>query len=243
MIALQGVSKIFPGTGTGLDTLDLEFNEGEWVSLLGPSGCGKSTLLRLIAGLDVPTSGEIRHTHRKDRIGFVFQDPALLPWLTVQDNVALPLVLKGKDKREAGLLAQKELERLRIPHHSASRPHELSGGIKMRVSLARTLIRQPDLILLDEPFAALDEPIRIELGLELRDLFTTLKPTVLMVTHSITEGLWLSDRTLVLQGQPGRVVLDEKSTLTGGRTLAKRGDPEFLSMVERCFDLLRGGTR
>jgi NitT/TauT family transport system ATP-binding protein len=109
--------------------------------------------------------------------------------------------------------------------------------------LARALIRQPELILLDEPFAALDEPIRIELGLELRELFSSIRPTILMVTHSITEALWLSDRVVVFQGQPGRVILDERSPLGEVRTLSRRGDPEFLSMVERCFQLLKGAKK
>ena len=240
MIRLEGVSKIYPGTGTGLGSTDLEFQPGEWVSLLGPSGSGKSTLLRLVAGLESPSTGSLNQPHRRDRIGFVFQDAALLPWLDVLENVTLPLILKGRDRKSAHELAERELDRLRILPHAKSKPHELSVGIRMRVSIARTLIQQPELILLDEPFAALDEPIRIELGLELRELFSHLRPTILMVTHSITEGLWLSDRVVVLQGQPGTVALDERSTLGPVRTLAGRGDPEFLSMVERCFVLLKG---
>lgn len=242
MIRLQGVSKIYPGTGTGLGVSNLEFNSGEWVTLLGPSGCGKSTLLRLVSGLETPSTGVIHQPFKRERIGFVFQDASLLPWLDVLDNVMLPLILKGRDRQEARALAEKELERLKILPHAKSKPHELSGGIRMRVSLARTLIRQPDLILLDEPFAALDEPIRIELGIELRELFLSLKPTILMVTHSITEALWLSDRVVVFQGQPGVVVLDEKSNLGEVRSLSRRGDPEFLSMVDRCFHLLKGAS-
>ena len=243
MIKLQSVSRIFPKTKTGLGTTNLEFKEGEWVTLLGPSGCGKSTLLRLIAGLEHVTEGMVERSHPKEHIGFVFQDSALLPWLNVLENVILPLVLKGMPRKDAIGLAERELERLRIQSHAKSKPHELSGGIRMRVSLARTLVKAPRLILLDEPFAALDEPIRIELGLELRELFHSLKPTIVMVTHSITEALWLSDRVVVFQGQPGRVVLDEALNLGAVRTLAQRGDPRFLEMVERCFSLLKGGMR
>ncbi len=243
MIQLQGASRIFTKTGTGLGATSLDFNSGEWVTLLGPSGCGKSTLLRLIAGLEKPSEGTVIRPQAKDQIGFVFQDSALLPWLSVLENTMLPLRLKGVSLKDAKASAEKELNRLRIQIHAGSKPHELSGGIRMRVSLARTLVKSPKLILLDEPFAALDEPIRIELGLELRELFNSLKPTIVMVTHSITEALWLSDRVVVFQGQPGKVVLDEALGFGAQRTLSQRGDPRFLSMVERCFGILKGGLQ
>jgi NitT/TauT family transport system ATP-binding protein len=241
MIQFRGAEKIFSKTGTGLSKVDLEIKQGEWVTLLGPSGCGKTTLLRLIAGLEGLSSGSMQNSFSPQSLSYVFQEAALLPWLTVIENVILPLTLNGMARSEAILKARVWLEKLRISRHEGSYPDELSGGIKMRVSLARALITEPRLLLLDEPFAALDEPIRIELGLELRVLFRTLKPTVVMVTHSITEGLWLADRVLVFQRQPGKLVFDQGIGLGPERTLADRGDPVFLTMVERCFQFLKGG--
>ncbi len=243
MIQARGMQKIFAETGGGLGALDLIVNRGEWVTLLGPSGCGKSTFLRLVAGLEAPDHGKIAVEVPRSRMSFVFQEPALLPWASVLENVILPLRLRGVLLEEAHSRARPWLEKLRIEGFRNSRPDELSGGLKMRVSLARALITEPELILLDEPFAALDEPIRIELGLELRELFRTMSPTILMVTHSITEGLWLGDRVLVFQGRPGRVVLDDALGFGRDRPLALRGDPRFMSRVEKCFELLKGAPR
>ena len=240
MIEFKGLSKIFPQTGAGLGTISTVIESGEWVTLLGPSGCGKSTLLKLVAGLEDETSGEIRSPFQKNEMSFVFQESALLPWKTVAQNIVLPLTLRGVDEKVALEKARPWVQKLRIERFMQSKPHELSGGLKMRVSLARALITEPKLLLLDEPFAALDEPIRIELGMELRELWKTLRPTILMVTHSITEGLWLCDRALIFQGQPGKVVLDQKMDLGMDRPLSLRGDAHFLSTVEACFNLLKG---
>lgn len=240
MIHFERVSRIFTTTGSGMADFSAVIGAGEWVTLLGPSGCGKTTLLRLIAGLEVPTSGVIQNpVSIRDR-AFVFQEPALLPWLSAIENVMLPLRIRGVGPEEARQRARIWLEKLRISRHLESRPEALSGGMKMRVSLARALVTEPKLLLLDEPFAALDEPIRIELGLEIRELFCDLRPTIVMVTHSITEALWLSDRVLLFQGQPGRLVLDQKCNLSEQRTLSQRGDAKFISQVEECFQLLRG---
>jgi ABC-type nitrate/sulfonate/bicarbonate transport system ATPase subunit len=241
MIRLHGVGRIFPKTGLGLGALDAEFGDGEWVTLLGPSGCGKTTLLRLIAGLESPDSGSIESSFSPHEIGYVFQEAALLPWRTVMENITLPLTIRGVPRRDAEEKAMPWIRKLRIDRHTGSKPSELSGGLRMRVSLARALITDPGLLLLDEPFAALDEPIRIELGLELRELFRSLRPTVIMVTHSITEGLWLSDRVLLFQGQPGKLALDRAVDLGPERTLSQRGDPKFLLLVEECFSMLKGG--
>jgi NitT/TauT family transport system ATP-binding protein len=241
-IRFEGLQKIFTQTGAGLDSITAEIEPGEWVSFLGASGCGKTTLLKLVAGLEASTGGKLIQPYPSKELGFVFQESALLPWKTVKQNIMLPLVLRGVDPKVAFQQAEPWVEKLKLQRFLQSYPHELSGGLKMRVSLARALITNPRLLLLDEPFASLDEPIRIELGLELRELFKTYKPTILMVTHSITEALWLSDRVMVFQGQPGRLILDEKINLGADRSLALRGRPEFLRQVEQCFNLLRADS-
>lgn len=239
MIRFDRVQKIFLQNQAGLADFQAQIQAGEWVALLGPSGSGKSTLLNLVAGLDEVSGGKITHPYAQEEIGFVFQQAALLPWKTVMENISLPLSLKGKLTHEGTERVQLWIEKLKLTRFAHAYPHELSGGMKMRVSLARALITQPKLLLLDEPFAALDEPIRIELGLELRELWKQFKPTVIMVTHSITEGLWLADRVIVLQGQPGRISHEQVLPFGVDRPLSLRGRPEFLETVEKCFELLR----
>jgi NitT/TauT family transport system ATP-binding protein len=239
MIRFRALEKVFSGTGAGLGSVSTVFNEGEWVTLLGPSGSGKTTLLKLIAGLEQKSSGDIESSFSAEATSFVFQEPALLPWKSVLENIILPLTLRGMPSHEAKSKADPWLHKLGLDSFRNIRPHELSGGLKMRVSLARALVTEPKLLLLDEPFAALDEPIRIELGIELRNLFQQLKPTIIMVTHSITEGLWLADRAVVLQGRPGKVIWDEKINLGPSRPLSLRGDPEFLKKVETVFGFLK----
>jgi NitT/TauT family transport system ATP-binding protein len=195
--------------------------------------------LRLIAGLEKKTTGSLENSFATKDISYVFQEAALLPWKSVMENVILPLNLRGVATPAAEKRAAPWLAKLGLTDFANTRPHELSGGLKMRVALARALVTEPKLLLLDEPFAALDEPIRIELGIELRKLFIELKPTIILVTHSITEGLWLADRALVLKGKPGQIVSDEKINLGAERTLALRGDREFLKRVETCVDLLK----
>jgi len=241
-LRFESLQKIYPNTQAGLGAVDAEIPEGQWVTFLGPSGSGKTTLLKLVAGLETGSGGRLVQPYASREMGYVFQEAALLPWKNVCDNIELPLVLRGTPVKEARKAAQPWVEKLGLERFLKSYPKELSGGLKMRVSLARALVTNPKLLLLDEPFAALDEPIRIELGLELRDLWKTLTPTILMVTHSITEALWLSDRVMVFQGQPGRVVLDEAIHLGVDRPLALRGTPEFLQKVEQCFELLRART-
>jgi NitT/TauT family transport system ATP-binding protein len=238
MIVMRDLQKIFGGTGAGISSTSITFLKGEWVTLLGTSGSGKTTLLRLIAGLEQKSGGMLANPYSLQDTSFVFQEAALLPWKTVMDNIILPLRLRGMPKEHAKSKARPWLDKMRLHDFSHAMPHELSGGLKMRVSLARALVTEPKLLLLDEPFAALDEPIRIELGIELRALFKQLRPTVILVTHSITEGLWLSDRVLVLHGKPGKLVMDERVHLGDERPLHLRGDPEFLKKVETCFEVL-----
>ncbi|MBS1958363.1 MAG: ATP-binding cassette domain-containing protein [Bdellovibrionales bacterium] len=236
-----GLEKIYDSTKTGLAPFNASIPESQWVALLGPSGSGKSTLLKLISELE-PASGGTFHTpYARDQIGFVFQESALLPWLTVMENIMLPITIRGAAncETEARKRAKPWIEKLRLQNFLDAYPRELSGGMKMRVSIARALITEPKLLLLDEPFSALDEPIRMELGLELRELWKQLKPTVFMVTHSITEALWLADRAIVLHGQPGKIVLDEKLPFGHERPLSLRGSQDFQSRVEKCFELLK----
>jgi NitT/TauT family transport system ATP-binding protein len=245
-ISIRGLQKLYTGSSVGLGTTDLEIPSSQWISIIGPSGCGKTTLLKLIAGLEQPTRGSVTNPLSKKDMSYVFQDSALLPWKTVMENIILPLVLRGVSRASAEADAQIWIQKLKLEKFIHHYPSQLSGGLKMRVSVARALITKPQLILMDEPFAALDEPIRIELGLELRELWKTLKPTIIFVTHSITEALWLSDRVLVLQGQPGRIALDRTQTFGEDRPLSLRGAPEFQKNVEECFQLLRvdgGGAR
>lgn len=242
IIRFESLEKIYPQTQAGLGAVNATLAPAQWVSFLGPSGSGKTTLLKLVAGLEENSGGKLIRPYASSEIGFVFQEAALLPWKTVRENIILPLVLRGVSNEKASAEAQPWLHKLKLEKFAESYPHQLSGGLKMRVSIARALVTNPKLLLLDEPFAALDEPIRIELGLELRELFKTLKPTILMVTHSITEAVWLSDRIMVFQGQPGKVVLDETLSFGVDRPLALRGTPEFLQKVEKCFHLLRAST-
>lgn len=238
-IELQSLQKIYPKSGVGLDQINLSIPDSQWISLLGPSGCGKTTLLKLIAGLEEKSSGSIAQNFKKNEISYVFQDAALLPWLTVIENIILPLTLRGTPEKTATQEAQDWIKKLKIEKFIHHYPSQLSGGLKMRVSVARALITKPKLILMDEPFAALDEPIRIELGLELRSLWKSLKPTIVFVTHSITEALWLSDRVLVFQGQPGKIILDRTLPFGEDRSLALRANAGFQDQVEECFQLLR----
>ena len=238
-IELNALQKIYQPSNVGLGATTLSIPDGQWISLIGASGCGKTTLLKLIAGLIEKSGGSIAKNFQKNEISYVFQDSALLPWLTVLENIVLPLTLRGTSKKTAEMEAQAWIHKLKLEKFLDHYPAELSGGLKMRVSVARALITKPKLILLDEPFAALDEPIRIELGLELRALWKSLKPTIIFVTHSITEALWLSDRVLVFQGQPGKISLDNPLNYGEDRPLSLRGSPEFQTQVETCFQLLR----
>jgi NitT/TauT family transport system ATP-binding protein len=218
MIALSGVAKRFGSTqkegGTqALRDLSFDVAAGEFVSLLGPSGCGKSTALRLAAGLLTPDAGSIAYPGGKPEIGFVFQDPTLMPWADALTNVRLPLDLKKLTRREANDRAAHALVRVGLAGFERATPRELSGGMKMRVSIARALCSfigaaQPKLLLLDEPFAALDEITRNELGDDLLRLWRADGLTVLFVTHSAAESSYLAGRVLVMTPRPGRIAAD-----------------------------------
>jgi NitT/TauT family transport system ATP-binding protein len=210
LVELRGVGKRFgvePGGTQALAGLDLDVASGDFLALLGPSGCGKSTALRLIAGLVAPTAGTVRrHLADPRALGFVFQEPTLLPWATVERNVALPLKLLGMPRGEATARTAELLAQLGLAGFGRAYPRELSGGMKMRVSIARALAPRPRLLLLDEPFAALDEITRWKLNDDLRALWQTQDLTVVFVTHSVYESAYLATRIAVFSARPGRVL-------------------------------------
>ena len=210
LLSIRGLSKVF-GTGTtALAHVDLDLAAGEFVSLLGPSGCGKSTLLRLISGLASPTSGAVSWpgAGRAPELGFIFQEPTLLPWATTLANVVLPLKLAGVNRREAEDRAARMLALVGLSGFERAYPRELSGGMKMRVSIARGLVTRPKILLMDEPFAALDEITRHKLNDDLLRLWWEERFTAVFVTHSVFESVYLSGRVVVMAARPGRVVAD-----------------------------------
>jgi NitT/TauT family transport system ATP-binding protein len=209
-VSLRGVTKVYDSGVVALGPVDLDVCKGEFVSLLGPSGCGKSTALRLIAGLSAATSGTIRvSSARAGRsIGFVFQEPTLMPWTTVRENVRLPLKLARIPHQQADARVGDALAQVGLSEFADAFPRELSGGMKMRVSLARALVTDPDILLMDEPFAALDEITRFKLNNDLLALWRTLSKTVIFVTHSVFESVYLSQRLIVMTPRPGRIAAE-----------------------------------
>jgi NitT/TauT family transport system ATP-binding protein len=207
IVSLRGVSKTFTNGVRALERLDLDVREGEFLTLLGPSGCGKSTALRIVAGLSDPSSGAIdwRHGQSAAGLSFMFQEPTLMPWASVAGNVRLPLTLRGIDDVAAAPLIQQALAPVGLADFGQSYPRELSGGMKMRVSIARALVTQPKLLLMDEPFAALDEITRFKLNNDLLTLWQSLGKTVVFVTHSVFESVYLSQRIVVMTTRPGRI--------------------------------------
>ena len=210
-VSLRGVTKVYDNGVMALGPFDLDVRNGEFVSLLGPSGCGKSTALRLIAGLNAPTSGSVgvSQPHGQARaagaIGFVFQEPTLMPWTSVRENVRLPLKLAHAPTAEANTRVSEALAQVGLAEFADAYPRELSGGMKMRASLARALVTDPDILLMDEPFAALDEITRFRLNNDLLSLWRDLRKTVIFVTHSVFESVYLSQRVIVMTSRPGRI--------------------------------------
>jgi NitT/TauT family transport system ATP-binding protein len=210
-VSLRGVDKVYDNGVCALSAFDLDVRRGEFLSLLGPSGCGKSTVLRLIAGLSHPTSGDVRVARSSalartgNAIGFVFQEPTLMPWASVFDNVRLPLRIAHASRAAADAKVNEALARVGLSEFASVYPRELSGGMKMRVSLARALVTDPDILLMDEPFAALDEITRFRLNNDLIELWRSLRKTVIFVTHSVFESVYLSQRVVVMTPRPGRI--------------------------------------
>ena len=218
-----------------LDPIDLDIGRGEFLSLLGPSGCGKTTLLRIIAGLSEPSAGERRlavarsgsGTTAPGRIGFVFQDPTLMPWSTVLGNVLLPFRIAGRVGAAERERAAAELRAVGLAGFERAYPRQLSGGMRMRVSIARALVTDPELLLLDEPFAALDEITRMALNDDLLRLWERRRPTVVFVTHSVFESVYLSTRIAVMTARPGRIAADLAVGLPQPRERALRTMPAY----------------
>ncbi len=212
-ITLNHVSKQYPNGTVALQDMTLAVQPSQFVSLVGPSGCGKSTVLKIIAGLSQQTSGQIQwgpqgNQKALGRLAFVFQEPALMPWATVMDNVRLPLKLKGLSPQNTDPDIHKALDLVHLTGFERSYPRELSGGMRMRASIARALVTKPQMLLMDEPFGALDEITRSKLNSDLLDLWRQKMWTVLFVTHNIYEAVYLSNRVIVMASRPGRVIAD-----------------------------------
>ncbi len=225
-------------THTVLDNFDLKIKEKRFVSIIGPSGCGKSTLLRLMAGLETPNEGVILHKGEKltgpvKEIGMVFQSYSLMPWLNVYDNIKLGLKFKGIPKEERKGIVDEYLDIIGLRKFKYSLPHELSGGMQQRVAIARTLANDPDVILMDEPFGALDAHTRIQLQRELLKLWEMKKKTIVFVTHSVDEAIYLSDRIIFLSTDKGKIHLDLDVELDRPRD---RSNVEYAKLNKKLLD-------
>ena len=217
--------------------LDLTVAPGEFVALIGPSGCGKSTLLKVVAGLLPPSRGHLAFLpegrRRRGDTGFVFQSPTLLPWRTVRDNVLVPARILGLDPKQAERAADRLLEQVSLTEFARHYPHELSGGMRQRVSIARSLVAGPDILLMDEPFSALDALTREQLMIELQSMLEASGKSVLFVTHSIPEAVFMADRVVVLSERPARIIDVETVTLPRPRSLDTLGDPALTAACDR----------
>lgn len=240
IVQLDAVQKVFPNGTRALDPVSLTIREGEFVTLVGPSGCGKSTLLRLVAGLTAPSAGRVQlsETARARGVGFVFQSPTLMPWASVERNVRLPLALSGRRGADADAKVDRALALVGLQEFRHAYPRELSGGMQMRASIARALVDSPRLLLLDEPFGALDEITRNRLDQDLASLSRRENLTVLFVTHSIYEAAFLSSRVLVMSARPGRICADMAMDHGGERDDAFRSTGAFARTTVRLSDAL-----
>ncbi len=245
LLCMSHIEKTFRGNVVALRDLNLSLNQGDFLSLLGPSGCGKSTALRLIAGLMSPTTGSIEWQggQSDDDLGIVFQEPTLMPWARVKDNVWLPFRLRGKSFSSVKDDVLKALKLVGLEDFQNAYPRELSGGMKMRVSIARALVTRPRLILMDEPFAALDEITRHRLNNDLLALREAIGCTVIFVTHSVFESVFLSDRIVVMAARPGRIIGELSVDAPYPRSDAFRTSSEYAAsaaeascMLERAME-------
>jgi NitT/TauT family transport system ATP-binding protein len=246
VVSLRGVSKSFAKGGvTALQGIDLEVGKGEFVSLIGPSGCGKSTLLRIVGDIVEPSGGEVTvnakppRRARLDRdYGIVFQSPVLYDWRTVAKNIALPLEMLGWDRSRRTERVREMLDLVELTGFEKYHPWQLSGGMQQRVSIARALSFSPALLLMDEPFGALDEMTRERLNMELLRIWDDTGSTVIFVTHSISEAVFLSTRVVVMSARPGRITTVLPVELPQPRTFETREDPAFFELVTRVREAL-----
>src|SRR3974390_592790 len=236
VVSLRGVSKSYATGVQALADFDLVIRAVEFVSFLGPAGCGKSTALRIVAGLSAATAGRVEWPNGEAPIGFVFQDPTLMPWATVEKNVALPLTLAGRDDSTA---IADVLQHVGLQDFASSYPRERAGGMKMRASIARALVTGPDLLLMDEPFAALDEITRFKLNNELLGLWHESKRTVVFVTHSVFESVFLSQRIVVMAPRPGRVFTEIAIPAAYPRDENFRTTAEYAGFCSQAGNALR----
>jgi NitT/TauT family transport system ATP-binding protein len=241
LVSMRGVGKTFDNGVSPLRAVDLDVHSGETLTLLGPSGCGKSTVLRLIAGLAAPTRGEILWSAagRRERLGFVFQDATLLPWCDVFDNVFLPLRLAGASRAAAAPEVEAALALVGLSAFGKALPRELSGGMRMRCAIARALVTRPALLLMDEPFAALDEVTRIKLNDDLAALKARLETTIVFVTHSVSESVYLATRILVLSARGGEIIDEIAIDPAAPRDSEYRLGPAFAQYARRASEALR----
>src|SRR5262245_49829050 len=234
-----------------LDATDLKVGQGDFIALVGPSGCGKSTILKLVTGLISASSGAVLVAGREVgaepvRVGMAFQNPTLLPWLTLRDNVMLPLKIvqpfrqeyRAKRKTEFRDRIDALLAQVGLNGFADKYPWQLSGGMMQRASLCRALVHEPQLLMLDEPFGALDQFTREELWAIMQDLWMTRRPTVLLVTHDLKEAAYLANRICVMQARPGRIIEDSVVTFARPRTIAMSYDPDFVSLTQRLRELI-----
>jgi NitT/TauT family transport system ATP-binding protein len=244
LVSLHSVGKTFPNGVTALRDASFSVREHEFVSLLGPSGCGKSTALRFLASLLEPSAGDVAWRDgaapegSKGEIGFVFQEPTLMPWASVAGNVYLPLKLAGIGRAAAMPRITEALARVGLDTFADAYPRELSGGMQMRVSIARALVTQPKLLLMDEPFAALDEITRFKLNNDLLRLWALMRQTVIFVTHSVFESVYLSSRIIVMTQRPGRVHSEIAVDAPYPRTEAFRTSPEYAALCRTVSEAL-----
>ncbi len=252
LVAIRGVSQRFgagPSGVAALDSISLEIPDAQFVAVVGPSGCGKSTLLSLVAGLRLPSSGTVLcdgepiTAPMPRKVGMIFQEANLLPWLSAVDNVAFPLKLRRVTKAERLAAARRMLELTGLAGFEDRLPHQLSGGMKQRVAIARGLVQNPAVLLMDEPFASLDEQTRMVLGDELLRIWSETRKTVLFVTHSLNEAVYLADRVVVLSARPGRVVDDVLVDLPRPRSFAMAASERFGALKDRIWQHIKSAER
>ena len=248
VVTATGLSLTFPGDVQALKDVNLSIEAGEFVSFIGPSGCGKTTFLRVVADLEKPTGGEVQVTgltpeqaRLKRAYGYVFQQPGLLPWRTVEGNIRLPLALMGQDKQVAAERVASVLKMVELDGFGNKYPWQLSGGMQQRASIARALAFDAELLLMDEPFGALDEIVRDRLNDQLLDLWRTTQKTVLFVTHSIPEAVYLATKIVVMSPRPGRIAKVIENPLPSDRPLEVRESTEFLAVASEVRNALREG--